>query len=312
MVAWGDVVGFAVNITVVVLLAPLTEGVVRKVVARIQGRIGPPVLQAYRDIIKLFSRTYQTKPEATWDRLYDLAPVLALSCIISSAALVPTIVAKPLTLGDLILVFYMAGMARFILSIASFNVGNPFAVVGAARENILTFCIEPIALTSAALMCIMSSSSSVAGVSVSIPHLLLKWRWAYIPALLSFATAILADTALPPFDLAEAEQEISEALLSEYGGPLLALLKLTISCRRLLLLNLLFSLFIPYGMAGGFAQARILSSLLIYLAKVFTLTIILSLTIACASRMKIHSVASYLLYSFMFLIVACVTYAVAG
>ncbi len=312
MVHWENVAGMIINVVIVVLLAPLIEGVVRKIVARIQGRRGSPVTQPYRDLVKLFSRTYQTRPEATWDKLYDAAPVLALACILASAVLVPTIVARPLTLSDLILVFYLAGMARFLLSIASFNVGSPFAVVGAARENILTFCVEPVALTSAALMCIMASSSSISGVSLAATAILLRWKWAYLPALLAFATAILADMALPPFDVAEAEQEISEALLSEYGGPLLALLKLAVSCKRLVLLNLLFSLFIPYGMTDSLVKLGVLVSIPVYLLKVFAAVIILSLLVACASRLKIHSVANYLLYSFMFLIVACIVYSVTG
>ncbi len=307
-----DVVSMIINALIVLLLAPLLEGIVRKVVARIQGRRGPPVTQPYRDLAKLFTRIYQTRPDVSCPQLYDLAPVAVFACVITTAALVPTIVSRPLTLADIIVVFYLMALARFIMSIASFNTSNPFAVVGMAREHILTLGVEPVALTAAVIAALIASSNSIAGIAMDIPAGLLAGHWAYIPALAAFISAILADLALPPFDVAEAEQEISEALLSEYGGPHLALLKLAIACKRLTMVNLLFALFLPYGIAYDFSFSALLTSVPLYILKVLVTALLLAVLVAGSARMRVHDVFNYLFYAFSLSIVAGITYIVMG
>ena len=307
-----DVITAIINAVLVVLLAPLFEGIIRKVVARLQGRYGPPILQPYIDLAKLFNRTLLTKPATASDALYNLAPVLVFATIVVVAALVPTFVARPLTLADVLVIFYLMGLVRFVYSIASFNVANPFAVVGSAREHLLTLGVEPAALLAAIIAVLSVSSPSVSWVAASIPSELPVCYWWFIPALLGFIAALLADLALPPFDVAEAEQEISEGLLAEYGGPLLGLFKLTINCKRLVLLNLLFALFLPFGMAANYTAVEVVIGFIVYILKVLVAAVILSLIVVVAARLKIHDVVKYLLYSLAFSITAGIMYILGG
>ncbi|HIQ56028.1 MAG TPA: hypothetical protein EYH59_05055 [Pyrodictium sp.] len=307
-----DVITAIINAVLVVLLAPLFEGIIRKVVARLQGRYGPPILQPYIDLAKLFNRTLLTKPATASDALYNLAPVLVFATIVVVAALVPTFVARPLTLADVLVIFYLMGLVRFVYSIASFNVANPFAVVGSAREHLLTLGVEPAALLAAIIAVLSVSSPSVSWVAASIPSELPVCYWWFIPALLGFIAALLADLALPPFDVAEAEQEISEGLLAEYGGPLLGLFKLAINCKRLVLLNLLFALFLPFGMAANYTAVEVVIGFIVYILKVLVAAVILSLIVVVAARLKIHDVVKYLLYSLAFSITAGIMYILGG
>ncbi|HIP85622.1 MAG TPA: hypothetical protein EYH17_03130 [Pyrodictium sp.] len=307
-----DAITAIINAVLVVLLAPLFEGIIRKVVAVLQGRRGPSVLQPYRDLVKLFNRTILTKPATASDALYNLAPVLVFATIVVVAALVPTFVARPLTLADVLVIFYLMGLVRFVYSIASFNVANPFAVVGSAREHLLTLGVEPAALLAAIIAVLSVSSPSVSWVAATILDKLPVCYWWFIPALLGFIAALLADLALPPFDVAEAEQEISEGLLAEYGGPLLGLFKLAINCKRLVLLNLLFALFIPFGMAANYTAVGVVIGFFAYIVKVVVAAVILSLMVVVAARLKIHDVVKYLLYSLAFSIVAGIMYILGG
>ena len=307
-----DLIIAVINAVLVILLAPLFEGIIRKIVARLQGRCGPPVLQPYRDLAKLFTRTLLTRPVTGSDTLYNLAPVLVFATTVVVAALVPTFVARPLTLADILVIFYLMGLVRFVYSIASFNVANPFAVVGSAREHLLTFGVEPAALLAAIIATLTVSSPSASWVAASIPHELPACYWWFIPALLGFVAALLADLALPPFDVAEAEQEISEGLLAEYGGPLLGLFKLAINCKRLVLLNLLFALFLPFGMATNLTALELMVGFATYILKVFVAAIILSLMVVVAARLKIHDVMKYLLYSLAFSITAGIMFILGG
>ena len=307
-----DAITAIINAVLVVLLAPLFEGIIRKVVAVLQGRRGPSVLQPYRDLAKLFNRTILTKPATASDALYNLAPVLVFATIVVVAALVPTFVARPLTLADVLVIFYLMGLVRFVYSIASFNVANPFAVVGSAREHLLTLGVEPAALLAAIIAVLSVSSPSASWVAATILDKLPVCYWWFIPALLGFIAALLADLALPPFDVAEAEQEISEGLLAEYGGPLLGLFKLAINCKRLVLLNLLFALFIPFGMAANYTAVGVVIGFFAYIVKVVVAAVILSLMVVVAARLKIHDVVKYLLYSLAFSIVAGIMYILGG
>lgn len=307
-----DVIIAIINAVLVVALAPLFEGIIRKLVARLQGRYGPPVIQPYIDLAKLFNRMLLTKPMTTSDMLYNLAPILVFATTVVVAALVPTIVARPLTLADVLVIFYLMGLARFVYSIASFNVANPFAVVGSAREHLLTLGVEPAALLAAIIAVLTVSSPSVSWVAASIPQELPVCYWWFIPALLGFLAALLADLALPPFDVAEAEQEISEGLAAEYGGPLLGLFKLAINCKRLVLLNLLFALFLPFGMAVNLTAVELIVGIIVYILKVVGAAVILSLMVVVAARLKIHDVVKYLLYSLAFSITAGVMYILGG
>ena len=307
-----DVITAVINAILVILLAPLFEGIIRKIVARLQGRYGPPILQPYIDLAKLFNRTLLTKPATASDTLYSLAPVLVFATIVVVAALVPTFAARPLTLADVLVIFYLMGLVRFVYSIASFNVANPFAVVGSAREHLLTLGVEPAALLAAIIAVLSVSSPSVSWVAASIPSELPVCYWWFIPALLGFIAALLADLALPPFDVAEAEQEISEGLLAEYGGPLLGLFKLAINCRRLVLLNLLFALFLPFGMAANYTAVEVVVGFIVYILKVVVAAVILSLMVVVAARLKIHDVVKYLLYSLAFSIIAGIMYILGG
>jgi len=305
-----DIVFSVVNAVIVVLLAPLFEGIVRKIVARLQGRYGPPITQPYSDLAKLFNRIVLTRPYSVWDTLYTAAPLIIFASIVTVAALVPTIAAKPLTLSDLLVIFYMMGMARFVYSIASFNVVNPYAVVSSAREHLLTLGVEPAALLAAIIVALTASSPSIAGIAASMQTAISESHlYIIIPAMLGFITALLADLALPPFDVAEAEQEISEGLMAEYSGPHLALLKLAFNCKRLVLLNILFALFLPFGIAKPpLTLAGLAIALVAYLLKIVGTAIILALIVTVAARLKIHDIINYLTYSLAFSIVAAITY----
>jgi len=302
-----DVGWMVVNACIMLAVAPLVEGFIRKLAARIQGRIGPPLVQPYRDLKKLFARRALTAPTTASDVLYRLGPVAVFATVLCACSLVPTVVSRPLALSSFILVFYLLALTRFVSSITALNVPNPFSAISASREHMLSLGVEPAALFAAAIAMLITGSTSIGSEIELLPPALVVHGAAYILALVAFALAMIADLALPPFDVAEAEQEIYEGPLAEYGGPYLALLKLSIACKRVAMMSLFIAIFIPFGIATSISW-WIGPSIAIYLAKLFVIATVATLICVASARLRVWDASRYLLLSVAISILAGIIY----
>ncbi|WP_024955563.1 respiratory chain complex I subunit 1 family protein, partial [Sulfurospirillum arcachonense] len=131
-----------------ILVAPLFDGISRKLRAKFQSRIGPSIFQTYYDIYKLLKRG-RTKPNSS-SYIYQITPYLLF---MSAAAM---FCALPVTYGldsavfsqfsDIFVLLYLGALFRFIFIIAGIDSANPFAGVSASREGTLGFYTEEVAV----------------------------------------------------------------------------------------------------------------------------------------------------------------------
>ena len=77
-----------IQMLLVLLLAPLLTGFVRKVKARLMRRQGPPLIQPYRDLVRLMRKDVVLAENASW--LFRVVPYLIFAATWVAAALVPT------------------------------------------------------------------------------------------------------------------------------------------------------------------------------------------------------------------------------
>ncbi len=142
---------------VVLLLAPLLTGFVRKVKARLLLRRGPPLLQPYHDLIKLTQKEAIVAESASW--LFRVAPYLIFSATWVAAALTPTFAIGLLFSwsADLIAIIALLGSARFFLALAGMDVGTSFGGLGSSREMMFATLAEP------ALIMIVFTLALIAG-----------------------------------------------------------------------------------------------------------------------------------------------------
>src|SRR5712691_5339740 len=136
-----------INNTVHVLLAltlpPLLLGVIAKTKALFAGRVGPPLLQPYYDLIKLWRKGSVFSTTTTW--VFRAGPVVGLATTIVAALIVP-LGGHPAPLsfmGDLVLFAYLFGLGRFFTAAAALDTGSPFEGMGAAREVTFACLAEP-------------------------------------------------------------------------------------------------------------------------------------------------------------------------
>ncbi len=146
-----------VQMLLVLLLAPLLTGLVRKVKARLQRRRGPSLIQPYRDLRRLLGKDAVLAENASW--LFRVTPYLIFATTWVAAALVPTF-ATGLVFswsGDLIAITALLGSARFAQALAAMDIGTSFGGLGASREMMISSLAEP------AMLMIVLSVALIAG-----------------------------------------------------------------------------------------------------------------------------------------------------
>ena len=118
----------------VLALAPLFTGFVRKVKARLMRRQGPPLIQPYLDLVRLARKEVVLAESASW--LFRVIPYLVFAATWVAASLIPTFRTGLLFSwsADLIAIIALLGSARFFLALAGLDVGTSFGGIGSSRE----------------------------------------------------------------------------------------------------------------------------------------------------------------------------------
>jgi formate hydrogenlyase subunit 4 len=301
---WGSVVVLCGG----VVFGLLYQGLDRKLAARMQARLGPPIVQPFRDIKKLLVKENIVPANAVpW--LYNGAPFLALASTITILFYLPLGDQRPLFAGygDLILILYLLALPAVALAVGGFASGSPYAVIGAQREVVMMMSYE-LPLATAIVALAWRLARALPGIEAfSLSAIATNPIWAYlgplgfIGALLLAAVLMLvtpAELSKIPFDIAEAETELAGGVTVEYSGRNLALLRLTDAVKTVVMGSLIIALFFPYriGTALGLAGAAAGTvDVLFFLVKLF-LIIFIAVTIVrvAAARLKVSQIA----YSF--------------
>ena len=197
--------------------------------------------------------------------------------------------------GDLITVIYLLALSRFFFSLAGIDSGNTFAGIGASRELTMGVLIEPVILLSLLVAGLLAGSTSLGAISAAFGSGSIGSIAAGVTATIAFAFAMFVEMGKLPYDMAEAEQELQEGPLTEYSGPGLALLKLAISLKQMVMAAILIGVFLPFGAAetaGGLALIGAALAFLVKLAGVFLLVGLIENSVA-RTRFRLASRATW-------------------
>ncbi len=288
-----------------IIFGLLYKGIDRKLAAHMQARVGPPIRQPFRDVIKLFSKE-NIVPEQAIGWLFNLAPVIALASSITIMLYLPIGSFGPIlsTEGDLILILYLLMIPSLALVLGGFASSSPYATVGAQREMVLMMSLEfPLAIT------VISIAWKLSRIPVSDPFSLSTitsypiWNQVgplgFIGCILLLIAMLIVtpgELSKIPFDVPEAETEIAGGLLVEYSGRNLALFYLADAVKTIAIGSLIVAIFFPYnlssilnltGYLGKFAD--VIFYFLKLLAVIFFSVILVRVSVA---RLKIDQVVS--------------------
>lgn len=277
----------AANVATVLLVAPLLEGVLRKLTARIQSRQGPPVLQPYYDLLKLLGKEDIESGESP--RMQRLAVYLSLATVLTVACLIPMGGRVPLNgAGDVILLVYLLTLAGIGTLLAGLAAGSTFSLLGISREMMSMMVLEPLLAVALIVGAVHTQSfrlETVLDGSVYAPR---GVPWSGLVLVTVLLLSFQAFVQRVPFDIAEAETELMDGPLMEYSGPKLALFKYTQMAKLVVYSGLAVGLFFPWGSGLGFPLAW-----LVFWAKVLGLVLLVTLVGATHARYRIDQALRY-------------------
>ena len=246
----------------------------RKVTARVQYRVGPPLLQPLIDIIKLLGKETLI-PAGASKTTFLLAPVIGFGSVVLVSTLlwVNDIKIGQGFIGDLIVVIYLLAIPSISIIMGGFASANPLASIGASREMKLVLGYElPFVL--ALLVPIIKS-----GYSIRLGDILLSQAQngvvvgsaSGVLALIVVIMCVQAKLALVPFDIPEAETELAGGAIIEYSGSALALYRIM---KNMLLFTLPFFVMIMFMGGLRFDGIHLLYGILKYVGLVALITVI--------------------------------------
>ena len=281
-----EILGLAANVLIALLVAPLFEGILRKLKAVVHSRMGPPLTQPYLDLLKLLGKE-DLRTTRGW--LAAGAPALALGSVLVLAALVPMGAPAPLGMsGDVIVLIYVSSMSTVLLILAAFATGSPYASVGGSREMMMLLTVEPV-MAVALLVGAFKARSLATGQ-------ILDWQIANGPtismAIAGFALflALQAQAGKLPFDIPEADQELMGGPLVEFSGPRLALFRWTLWVKQFVFAFLLVELFVPWPRTGLYP-----ADLALGLVKVLVVLVLVAVIDVVNPRLRVEQAMRYYL-----------------
>lgn len=235
---------FLIRLAVWLLLAPLLPGVINKVKAWVAGRRGPPVLQLYYDLARLWRKGVVLSALASPG--FIAGPAVAWVAVLAAALLLPL---GPLgtTLsfrGDVILLIYLLALARFCTAWAALETGSAFEGMGAAREVSYAVLTEAAVIT--AVLTLSRQSGSVSLSAMLVPS---AGTGAVLLAVGLF-TVLLAENCRVPFDDPNTHLELTmihEVMVLDHSGPPLAAILHGAAMKLLLFSVLLVQAVLPLG-----------------------------------------------------------------
>lgn len=244
------------------LVSPALSGIAVRTRALLTGRRGAPVLQPYRDILKLLRKHTLYSTTTGWP--FRAGPVAVLVSIVAAGSFLPldgraALASFP---GDLLAFAGLLALGRFALVLASLDTGSSFEGMGASREVFIAGFAEPVLFLCLVAMVVATGELSLGamlGASASG-----AWSRSAAPLVLvgiSLFVLLLAENARVPVDDPATHLELTmihEVMVLDHGGPDLALVQLGSALKLALFAALLVCVLVPRSELGPGASAGVL------------------------------------------------------
>lgn len=229
------------KIIIILLVSPaagcLLSGLDRKITARMQNRMGPPLLQPFYDFLKLMSK--ENIAVSRYQNIYIL-----VYFIFAVTSLVMLLFGM-----DLLMIIFVFTVANVALIAAGMSTGSPYSKVGSQREIIAMLCYEPVLIFFIVGMYMLTGSFMIDKLNDTNVYLI-----QYMPlSFLSMLFIMSIKFKKSPFDFStshHAHQELVKGMMTEFSGPGLAVIELTHWYETIFILGLMF-LFMKQNLALG-------------------------------------------------------------
>lgn len=291
------------QVALTVAAAPLLIGMMRKIRSGLEGRVGPPIRQPWRDIRKLLGKQRMVSANTSW--VFSLTPIVLLGSTVLVAGIVPFLSTESALdqVGDLFAVVYLLLLGTVFLSLAGLDTGTAFGGMGSSREMTIAAIAEPTVLVAIFALSVSTGSSNLGAI---VAATLANPSTAASPeSILAFAALVVvtvAETGRVPVDNPSTHLELTmihEAMTLEYSGPDLALVELASHLRLVVFLGLLANLFLPWGIATTALPMDLLTAAAAVGLKVVTLAAVIAAIEVFMAKVRLFRVPELLAASFV-------------
>jgi len=282
------------HVALLLVLPPLLLGVINKTKAWFAGRRGPPLLQLYYDLVRLFRKDMVVSTTTTW--VFRAGPVIGVSAVFLAGLLVPfgpfdAPIAFP---GDLVLFAYLLGLARFFTASAALDTGSAFEGMGAAREVSFASLAEVALFMAFVVLVRLSGALSlspmlhapIAGIAGGLPAA------ALLLVAVALFVVLLAENARIPIDDPNTHLELTmihEVMVLDHSGPLFGLVLYGAAVKLFVLAALLLHLVLPVALGNPLLDWAL------FVAGVLALAVVVGVVESVMARLRLSHVPSLLI-----------------
>jgi formate hydrogenlyase subunit 4 len=300
---------FVINTLFVLLISPFFMSLIKKVKAFMQGRRGPPLLQSYYLIFKLFKKENLYAFNSSF--ISRVSPYLNIVFLLAASLFVPLTFIPPATLGigNVILFLYLMVMAKFFMALGGLDAGSSFGGMGSSREMTISALFEPVVIIVVSALAFTLKTFNIHEMfNITLSSSIFTNSLLLLTCAALFVVLIV-ETSRVPVDNPETHLELTmvhEAMILEASGPNLALMELSHALKNTLLMALLINILIPWGLASSLSPLGMLIAMAAFLLKGSLLALIIGFFESIMAKSRLFNLRTLfvLAFSLAFLTIA--------
>ncbi len=290
-----SIVKLIFQIAITLLIAPFFTGIIRKMKAKVQHRVGASIFQSYYDLIKLLKKDLVVSDTASW--IYNTAPYIYFITSVIAVSCLPII--RGLTgfsfYTDLLILVYVLAAGRIFMTLAGLDTGSTFGGMGSSRELLVSSLAEP-----ALFIVVITVSAGTGAASTNITRIydsissntLSAFTPMNILLFVSMLLILIAESSRIPVDDPSTHLELTmvhEAMVLEYSGRQLAFIEMGNYLKQLAIMTFMANILIPVG----FNIENVFLSFLIYLIKVLIIAVIVGIVEINTVKLRLYSIPNF-------------------
>lgn len=286
------------------VLAPLMLGIINRVKAKFAGRRGQPLLQLYYDLFKLLQKG--SVYSRSTSLVLRIAPGVSLACMFLATTLLPWggLRAPAAFAGDIILLAYLLGLARFVTVLAALDTGSAFEGMGASREVQFGALAEPVFFLGMLVLVLQSGvlglSNIMAGLSTT------TWQTSGILLILvaiSWFVLLLTENSRIPIDDPNTHLELTmihEVMVLDYSGPDFAYILYGAAMKLWVFAALVVNLLVPMASMPVWTQVPL------FLLGIGIVAVLVGVVESLLARLRLYQVPKILIGSAALSVIALI------
>jgi formate hydrogenlyase subunit 4 len=292
---------FVINTVFVLAVSPLFMGLIKIVKAHMQGRRGPPLLQIYFNLFKLFKKERVVSINSSFITL--ISPYINIIFIFAASLYVPLVFipAANFGFGNVILFLYLMIMAKFFMALGGLDAGSSFGGMGSSREMTISAIFEPVVIiVVSALVFVLNTFNIHQMFTTTLGSSVLTNATLFLTAAALFII-LITETSRVPVDNPETHLELTmvhEAMILESSGPNLALMELSHAIKSTLLMALLINILVPWGLAETLTPMSLLIGMLAFLLKGSILAVFMGVFESVMAKSRLFGLRTFFILAF--------------